>query len=463
MGYCWPGNSYYSDFFNYEKLLKIYSEFYRDEDYFLNFNNFGTWIDMDEPSVFSTKEDDFTMPSNAIHFDGKKYVEHSEVHNIYGLSYHKVMYNALKSRFENKNLNYRPFILSRSFYAGSQKYGWIWTGDQKSTFDFMNCSMETNIVNGLCGISGCGSDTGGFLENPTDELTKAWFSLGVCYMFFRGHSDSKTIRREPWLFCEETKNFVIENIKLRYHLLLFFYTKFYEYTLNAIPILKPLFMMNDFREKFDDFTKDDKQGSLFVIGKEIIGINNYYLNQKTVEILNTFETPLLYTLKGEIKNGKFKIDKKEFTEKIIIGGNIIPWTEDVKLCSYNILRNPLTLKVYLDKNYKAKGNLYFDDGISEKSSFLYLEFVFDNGKINCSLINSLDDYYDINNLKDIISKFDKFEIFGYKKVKSAKISYKDNKEIKEVEIECLNENNITIIDFKKKDIKLYELIEISLE
>ena len=464
MGYCWPGNSYYTDFYNFEKLLKIYSEFYRDEEYFLNFNNFGTWIDMNEPSVFSTKEDDYTMPSNAIHFDGKKFVEHSEVHNIYGLSYHKVMYNALKARFEYKNIDIRPFILTRSFYAGTQKYGWIWTGDQQSTFDFMNLSMETNLVIGLCGISGSGTDTGGFLEDPTEELTKAWFSLGIFYIFFRGHSDSKTIRREPWLFSDETKNFVIENIKLRYHLLLFFYTKFYEYTKNAVPILKPLFMLKQFRNEFDNLTEDNKQGSVFVLGNELIGINNYYLTQKTVDILNTFKTPLLYKLNGEVKNGKFKIDKNEFTEKIVIGGNIIPWTDNVELCSYYVLRNPLTIKFYLDENMKAKGNLYIDDGISEKSCYLYLEFSFENGKIKCSVLNSLNSYV-LSYLKNIISKFEKFEIFGFKEVKNAKIFLKENNEAIDVKVEYSKEVNLITIDFNetKKEIKIIDLNEIILE
>jgi len=49
----------------------------------------------------------------------------------------------LKNRY--KELDLRPFILSRSFYAGSQKWGFIWTGD--------------------------------FFNNPDEKLTKSWYQV----------------------------------------------------------------------------------------------------------------------------------------------------------------------------------------------------------------------------------------------------------------------------------------------
>lgn len=108
------------------------------------------------------------------HFDGEQYVNHSEVHNIYGYSYHKVTYESLKERYDNK---IRPFILSRSFYAGSQQYGFIWTGDNKADWDFLKYSIDMIQTISLCGYSACGADVGGFSDNPTEELLRAWFEV----------------------------------------------------------------------------------------------------------------------------------------------------------------------------------------------------------------------------------------------------------------------------------------------
>jgi alpha-glucosidase (family GH31 glycosyl hydrolase) len=218
---------------------------------------------MNEPAVFDDTYEK-SMPKTNMHYDGKKFIEHREVHNIYGYYYQKVAFNSLLNRFDYK---IRPFILSRSYYAGCQKNGWIWTGDQASTYDFMNTSIELNFANAVCGVSGCGTDVGGFINNPTPDLMKSWYDLGFLYIFFRGHSAFNTIRREPWLFEENIKNSIIDSIKLRYNLLMFFYSKFYEYTINGVSIMKPLWMIFKNNEKlFEKLLNIKEQGSLFVLG-----------------------------------------------------------------------------------------------------------------------------------------------------------------------------------------------------
>lgn len=58
-----------------------------------------------------------TLPRESVHLDGW---ENRDVHNIYGQMYHATAFNGGLTRTNGK---YRPFVLSRSFYAGSQKYG----------------------------------------------------------------------------------------------------------------------------------------------------------------------------------------------------------------------------------------------------------------------------------------------------------------------------------------------------
>ena len=438
---CWPGPSYYGDFINYEKLLNQYKEFYKKEDYFMNLNNFGTWVDMNEPAVFDDAYEK-SMPKTNMHFDGKKYIEHREIHNIYGYYYQKVAFNSLLNRFNNK---IRPFILSRSFYAGSQKNGWIWTGDQGATYDFMDTSIELNFVNGLCGISGCGTDVGGFNFNPTPELMKSWYDLGFLYIFFRGHSAFNTIRREPWLFEENIKNSIIDSIRLRYNLLMFFYSKFYEYTLNGVSIMKPLWMIFKNNEKlFEKLLSIKEQGSLFVLGKEILAVNNHYISDESIKIVNeiNIEDKILYNLfNGEKMNGQFKKDEQLMTQKIALGGSVIPWTEKNELCTYHVMRAPISVKIFLDGKKCAKGYYYFDDGMTwdNEGHYAYVEIIFSENKIELKNINVSNDVGS-GKLKDIIPIWNYIEIYGY------------DKDIKEVLLG--DKKALKFIDLNKKGIKI---------
>ena len=459
IGHCWPGSSYYGDFINYEKLLKEYKEFYKKEDYFMNFNNFGTWVDMNEPSVFDDNYEK-TMPRTNIHFDGKQQVEHREIHNIYGYYYQKCAFNSLLNRFNNKT---RPFILSRSYYAGSHKNGWIWTGDQGATYDFMNTSIELNFTNGLCGISGCGTDVGGFLNSPTPDLLKSWYNLGFLYIFFRGHSAFNTIRREPWLFEEDIKNSIIESIKLRYNLLMFFYSKFYDYTLNGVSIMKPLWMIFKDNEKlFEKLLNLEEQGSLFVLGKEILAVNNYYITEKSIQVINEIkdEDKILYELfTGEKMNGKFKKDEKLMTQKIALGGSVIPWTEKNELCSYYVMRAPISIKIFLDNKKKARGYYYFDDGMTwdNEGHYAYIEILACENKINIRNINVSNDVGS-GKLKDIIPIWNYIEIYGLEN-DIKEISLEDKKQLK---YERLNNKGIKISLIDEK-IKAFDPITINIK
>jgi len=71
---------------------------------------------MNEPSVFNSPEN--TMPRGNLHGN----YEHREVHNTYGMYMQQASYQGLLNRGQSKE---RPFVLTRSFFAGTQKYGAI--------------------------------------------------------------------------------------------------------------------------------------------------------------------------------------------------------------------------------------------------------------------------------------------------------------------------------------------------
>ncbi|KAF4757473.1 hypothetical protein FOZ63_018187, partial [Perkinsus olseni] len=75
-GYCWPGLSAWPDFVN-SKVREWWGLWFNPDD--LN-DNFYTWNDMNEPSVFDVPEK--TMYRDLMHLGG---IEHRDVHNIHGL------------------------------------------------------------------------------------------------------------------------------------------------------------------------------------------------------------------------------------------------------------------------------------------------------------------------------------------------------------------------------------------
>lgn len=85
-------------------------------------------------------------------------------------------YNGLVAR---SNGTTRPFILSRSHFAGSQRYTAVWTGDNTADWGYLAISYATCLSENLAGISFCGADVGGFFDNPNEELLQRWYQVCI--------------------------------------------------------------------------------------------------------------------------------------------------------------------------------------------------------------------------------------------------------------------------------------------
>lgn len=68
-----------------------------------------------QPSVFNGPE--ITMHKDCRHYGNW---EHRDVHNIYGMLVHQASAEGQVMRSGGKE---RPFVLSRAFYAGTQRFG----------------------------------------------------------------------------------------------------------------------------------------------------------------------------------------------------------------------------------------------------------------------------------------------------------------------------------------------------
>uniref|UniRef100_A0A8C3QLK3 Glucosidase II alpha subunit n=1 Tax=Cyanoderma ruficeps TaxID=181631 RepID=A0A8C3QLK3_9PASS len=150
----------------------------------------------------------------------------------------------------------RPFVLSRAFFAGSQRYGAVWTGDNTADWDHLRISIPMCLSFGLAGLAFCGADVGGFFQNPGPELQVRWYQAGAFQPFFRAHAHLDTARREPWLLRPEHLDMVRAALRRRYALLPVWYTAFYHCHRQGIPVMRPLWM--EFPDDSHTFAMDDQ-------------------------------------------------------------------------------------------------------------------------------------------------------------------------------------------------------------
>ncbi|MFE4645960.1 glycoside hydrolase family 31 protein, partial [Streptomyces sp. NPDC056730] len=125
--------------------------------------------------------------------------DHREAHNVYGLTMARAGYEGLRRLRPDE----RPFLFSRSGWAGMQRYGGTWSGDVSTGWPGLRASLSLVLGLGLCGVPYSGPDVGGFDGNPTPELYLRWFQLGAYLPLFRTHAAIDAGRREPWEFGPE--------------------------------------------------------------------------------------------------------------------------------------------------------------------------------------------------------------------------------------------------------------------
>uniref|UniRef100_A0A673A4J3 Glucosidase, alpha; neutral C n=1 Tax=Sphaeramia orbicularis TaxID=375764 RepID=A0A673A4J3_9TELE len=248
-GVCWPGESSYLDF-SRPDTRAWYSSCFSLSKYKGSTPSLFVWNDMNEPSVFYGPEQ--TMPKDAVHYGGW---EHRELHNLYGFYQHMATFEGLITRSGGSQ---RPFVLSRSFFAGSQRLGAVWTGDNVASWKYLKISIPMLLSLSVSGIVFCGADVGGFVEDPDPELLVRWYQAAALQPFFRGHAHKATKRREPWLFGEQVTAAIRSVIKQRYCLLPFWYTLFHQAHTSGLPPLRSVPLWVEFPKEEDTFTVDDQ-------------------------------------------------------------------------------------------------------------------------------------------------------------------------------------------------------------
>ncbi len=235
-GYVWPGKAVFPDFLCPE-VRDWWGNLHKD---LIDIGIKGIWNDMNEPSIddrpMGTQGRKIPLPLNTVEGPVEEKTTHAEVHNLYGMMMVKACCQAL-SKFQP---NQRFFVLTRSGYAGIQKLASVWTGDNQSCWEHLEMSMPMLCNLGLSGVAFVGCDIGGFFGDATGELVARWTQIGVFNPLMRNHSKQETANQEPWQFGNGIEAICREYIELRYQLLPYLYSLFWEAATTGAPILRPL-------------------------------------------------------------------------------------------------------------------------------------------------------------------------------------------------------------------------------
>src|SRR5665648_752534 len=223
----------------------------------------GFWTDMGEPAWSNEESTDRLFMKHHLGM-------HDEIHNVYGLTWDKVV----TEQFEKRNPNTSIFQMTRSAFVGMQRYTFGWsgdTGDGNNVLDgWKNLENQIPVAlsAGMCGIPFWSCDISGYCGDIKDydamsELYVRWLQFGAFNSLSRIHHEGNNAV-EPWLFGTEAEAICKKAIELKYRLFPYIYTYARQAHDTGLPLMRALMIeYPDDPEVFD-------LNSEFLFGKELL-------------------------------------------------------------------------------------------------------------------------------------------------------------------------------------------------
>ncbi len=194
----------------------------------------GVWHDMNEPATFAAWGDP-TLPPDTRHL-GEPPGDHRLWHNLYGLHMNRAGWEAQRAAFPQR----RPWLLSRSGWAGVQRQAWNWSADLESSWPALRLVIPQALHLALSGQPYYGPDIGGFSGDPGPDLFVRWFQLAAWLPFFRLHSSIASAPREPWRWPSAVQDAVRRALQTRVRWLPYWYTLAWWSARTGEPLVRPL-------------------------------------------------------------------------------------------------------------------------------------------------------------------------------------------------------------------------------
>jgi alpha-glucosidase len=336
----------------------------------------GLWIDMNEPANFVTGDVNgcntnnwnnppYTpkirggyLPAMTICADHKDHVgNHYDTHSLFGWFQSEPTLTGTRA-----GTGKRALVLSRSTFLGSGHWAAHWLGDNWSRWSNLHFSIIGMLQYNQFGIPFVGSDICGFIGNTNADMCQRWMELGAFYPFSRNHNGYENENQDPGFFGPEVAESSRKALLVRYTLLPYLYTLFYQHHVNGNTVVRAI---------WHEFPTDAQAVGIdrqFFWGSGLL--ISPVLDEGALEVLAYFPDARFYDYytgaeRSASTKGQYSTiaAPKDYIPLHVRGGNILP-TQEPAVNTEISRNNPLGLIVALDEFSSAFGSLYYDDGDS---------------------------------------------------------------------------------------------------
>ena len=285
-----------------------------------------------------------------------------KVRNVYPMLVNKTVYEGLLTDRPEQ----RPMILTRSGFAGIQRYGTaLWSGDVGNDWETLRRQIAGGLGMQAAGVPWWTYDAGGFFRPGNQYKDKAyierllrWVQTSVYLPFMRVHGYQSNT--EPWCYGDEAKSIIAKSLEERYRLLPYIYSHAAEVSASGYTLMRPLVF---------DFSADAealRQLHEYMFGSALL------ISPITEPGVTSWKTYLPKNAAGwyDYRTGKHYEGGKYITttvDKTFIpvfarGGSIVPVGAPRQYAAQTTAE-PLELRIYPGAD--AQFTLYEDDGVSQ--------------------------------------------------------------------------------------------------
>jgi alpha-D-xyloside xylohydrolase len=387
----WIGNGYIGSFYDAysQGARELFWKQMNEKLYSKHFD--AWWMDASEPDINSNSSMEYRKKLMNPTACGSS----TEFFNAYGLMNAKGIYEGQRGT----NPNDRVFLLTRSGFAGSQKYAAaIWSGDIGTRWEDMKAQISAGLNYAISGNPYWTMDDGGFCVekryetakegsedlNEWRELNTRWNQFGAFVPLFRSHGQPPY--RELWNIAPETHpayKAMLYYTQLRYRLMPYIYSLAGKCYFNDYTIMRPLVM---------DFGKDKNilnVGDQYMFGSNLMVCPVYQYKARSREVYFPEGAGWYNLFDGKFIAGGQKQSVAAPYEQMpvfVAAGSILPMGKVVQNTSQP--QTDLTIYVYAGKN--GTFNLYEDENVNynyEKGAYSTIEFSYNDKDNTISIAN----------------------------------------------------------------------------
>lgn len=347
------------------------------------------WMDASEPDIVSNSSMDYRkklMNPTAL---GSS----TEYFNAYGLMNAKGIYEGQRS----SNNDQRVFLLTRSGFAGSQRYGaCIWSGDIGTRWEDMKAQITAGLNYSISGNPYWTMDDGGFCvekryekakegsedRNEWRELNVRWHQFGCFAPLFRSHGQYPY--REPWNIAPKgtpTYENLLYYAQLRYKLMPYVYTLAGQCHFDDYTIMRPLVM--DFGNDATALDVNDQ----YMFGSQLMVCPVYTYQARNRSVYFPAGTGWYGLYDGKYLKGGKRLQVAAPYDRMpvyVAAGSILPTGTPIENTAQP--QNDLTVYVYAGRD--GAFSLYEDENLNynyEKGAFSKIDFTWNDATSTLTL------------------------------------------------------------------------------